>query len=744
MTFPIRPAQHQSPTSLSSTRYSAKCASSWTTVLADAVAPCVLLCALSAPVFAVPSSPTPSAMPSATPSVTPSVTTPPTITTPMVAAAPIASSTANSANASAIVSAASLSAFNVLLVPLDHLGNTASDTASLGNGITDSATELAAGSEAAIVVGPAQAAAAPLRRALLKRGLSDVLTAAPNSSVLRRAVAENRLSQRVLDQLNEAMSTIAASVSLTTSDASAALMPPTSVSTAPSSSSSTSTAPAMDPSADNPNANASSLPAIVPSVMLSAQVNSFESATQRAIAAASRLGQALNYRAVLILTLTSDSAGKTHYVMLLVDALRETGDVTTFDVPAASSAVSTTATTTTGTTNANRLVSYQNSAEVGSTLLQQKLAIWAQAPSGDRNKITADSLATARAALSENRLSDARDALSRVLAFDATQRDALMLLGDVQLKGGDADAAILSYRRAAALDGDKGAAWAQIATAYAASSNWPETLNAGKQALAANTDSVALRLAMATAQLGRAQLFTDAGRAESADDALQDAAIHLAQARQMAPDDPAVLRLLAQQLTMQNQSRQALQMLDRAAPQLIGDRDFQVSYATLLAGRDGRERDAFAAWMRATKLSNDAAANPGSSTGNATQLPTVDRARFRRLVEGYDQTVAKMVMRAYALTDGVVQGNISRDSALLELKPMTDDIALANSVLKSLTPPDDRQRDAYTARLAVGDTFSQAINAYEMYAENSDDSLHDKAIELHKDAMARLNALRSS
>ena len=753
MTFPIRPTRSENLAPLSSTRLSSirqRALAPHLSVCAATLAATTLLYATSSPVFAAPS----------VTNSAPVAAAPLAVTTPTIAAPDAVASTMTAASdAFPLPTTTPLSAFNILLVPLDHLTNVSSSGATnaqtrIASGVAandNSSRGVSSGSnmsggnvsgrDAAIAVGPAEAAAAPLRRALLKRGLSDVLTVAANSPVLRRAVAENRLSQQQLDQLDQAMSIVASATNI--APAETPLATPSLSTAAPAVPAPAAVTPAVPTDnvtgnvTDNVTGNASD----------NAPDNSFENATQRAVAAASRLGQVLNYRAVVVLTLASDSAGKTHYVMLLVDALRENGDVTSFDVPSANPTIATTnATPSSGTLNTSRLVSYQMSAEVGSTLLQQKLTAWAQAPLGDRNKITADSLETARVALDENRLTDAREALSRVLAFDARQRDALLLLGDVQLKGGDAEAAILSYRRASILDGDQGAAWARLTTSYAAARNWPETLNAGKQALAANADSVALRLAMATAQLGRAQLFTDAGRADSADDALADAALHLAKARQLAPDDPAVLRLLAQQLTMKNQTRQALQMLDRAAPQLAYDRDFQVSYATLLAGRDGRERDAFSAWMRATQLIDSATSSTGSSTGNgaSSQLPIVDRARFRRLTEGYDQVVAKMVMRAYTLTEGIVQGNVSRESALLELKPMTSNIALANQVLKSLTPPDDRLHDAYTTRLTLGDTFSQAINAYEMYAENGDDALHDKAVELHKTAMSGLNALRVS
>lgn len=628
-----------------------------------------------------------------------------------------------SAVALPVAGSTSSAAFNVLILPLDNLTAAQTGAASLNGAVPNTGS-----SEAARVVGPAEAAAAPLRRALLKRGWSDVLSANADSSVLRRAGAEGRLSQTVLDQLRQAMTSVVTSIASDANDATTAQTPATyDVTASPTSSAPTVAAPGVvAPTAASP---------LTPTIGVSAQVKPFEDATQSAIAAASRLGQALNYRAVLLLTLAPDKNGKMSYIMLLTDALRETGELSAFDVPREEPRQAS-STGSAGALTVTRRVSYQTSAEIGSALLQQKLTNWAQVPGGDRAQITLDSLAAARAAIAQGQLVAARDALTRVLAFDATQRDALLLMGDVQTRGGDLDAAIMTYRRALGGDGDKGAVWTQIASTYAALRKWPDTMEAGRQALAANGDSLALRLAMATAQLGRAQLFTDAGQFDGASVALGDADVHLKKARALAPDDPAVLRLLAQQMTQSNNARGALQMLDLAAPQLFGDRDFQVLYATALVGRSGRESDAFAAWMRAVKLSD-------ATSSTRSQLPAVDRARFRRLVEGYDQTVSKMVTRAYTLTNGIVQGNVSRERASSSIKPLLDDIALANQILKSLLPPDDRARTDYLARLEIGDTFSQALTSYQMYAETADDTLRDKAIELHKDAMTRLNALRA-
>jgi tetratricopeptide (TPR) repeat protein len=674
------------------------------------------------------------ANPAANPSVAPILPRSSAVTPPIAATA--ASAVAPPLAASAVTAPVSpLAAFNILLVPLDSPSASASPDAVAGAG--NPSVQLASGTDAAIGVGPAEAASASLRRALLRRGLNDVLTAPLDGSVVRRAVAEGRLSAQVLQQLRDAMNRVTSTASATDSAENAN----TASSSTPATPASTGAAPTVvAPTVVAPAVST----AIVPSVTLSAQVTEAAGAVQTASRWASRLGQSLNYRAVLVLALApADGSGKMRYSMLLVDALRDNGEVLSFDADGANS-------TSAGAAPGNRLAVYEAGAAVGSTLLQQRLTAWTQELAVNRTKLADEALVAARAALAQNRVDEARDALGRVLVLDPARREALLLMGDLQLRAGDADAALSSYRRAAALEGDKGAVWTQIASAYAAAHNWPETLAAGQQALAAGLDSPALRLAMATAQIGRAQLFDAAGRSESMRDALIEAETHLRRARQMAPDDPSVLRLMSQQLTMQNRSREALQMLDRAAPQMSNDRDFQVSYAGLLSGRSGRELDAFTSWMRAWKLSGADAANnavtgatPNNPSTQTPALPLVDRARFRRLVEGYDQLAAKMVTRAYTLTSGVVDGSISRDQAASQIKPMTTDMALANQVLKSFLPPDDRSRDASVQRLEIGDTFSQALNAYEMYVESGDDNLRDRAIEWHKDAMTRLNALRA-
>jgi len=682
----------------------------------------------------------PAANPAANSTVAPVLPRSPAGTPPVAATASATASAVTPPLAASAVTAAvtapvsPLAAFNILLVPLDSLSAGASPTAAAS--AANPSVQLASGTDAAIGVGPAQAASASLRRALLRRGFNDVLTAPLDGSVVRRAVAEGRLSAQVLQQLRDAMNRVTSTSSATD----AAENANTASSGTPATPVSTGAAPTVV---------APAVPtAIVSSVTLSAQVTEAAGAVQTASRWASRLGQSLNYRAVLVLALApADGSGKVRYSMLLVDALRDNGEVLSFD---ANGANSTAAGVAAGVAPGSRLAVYEAGAAVGSTLLQQRLTAWTQEMAGNRTKLADDALVAARAALAQNRVDEARDALGRVLVLDPARREALLLMGDLQLRAGDADAALSSYRRAAALEGDKGAVWTQIASAYAAAHNWPETLAAGQQALAAGLDSPALRLAMATAQIGRAQLFDAAGRSESVRDALIEAEAHLTRARQMAPDDPAVLRLMSQQLTMQNRSREALQMLDRAAPQMSDDRDFQVSYAGLLSGRSGRELDAFTAWMRAWKLSGADAANnavtgatPDNSSTQTPTLPVVDRARFRHLVEGYDQLAAKMVTRAYTLTSGVVDGSISRDQAASQIKPMTTDMALANQVLKSFLPPDDRSRDAAIQRLGIGDTFSQALNAYEMYVESGDDNLRDRAIEWHKDAMTRLNSLRA-
>ena len=73
-------------------------------------------------------------------------------------------------------------------------------------------------------------------------------------------------------------------------------------------------------------------------------------------------------------------------------------------------------------------------------------------------------------------------------------------------------------------------------------------MTAGRKALALNYDSAALRVAMATAQYGRADLFRKNDYPGRAEDAEADARAQLDRALELAPDDPSAVRLLASSL----------------------------------------------------------------------------------------------------------------------------------------------------------------------------------------------------
>ena len=654
--------------------------------------------------------------------------------------------TSVSANAPLQAPVAVASAINVLLVPIDEITAKTSNSESLS-------TTLAATTSTAITststttsvhdnsvdgaptenvspssnVGPAERAAAPLRRAFVRLGYSDVLTAAPRSSVLRRAVEEKRLPQNIIDDLSGAMRLVS---QVTTSDESATSSTRSEVAT-------TATTTTESPTTAMPTVeNSAVTPPVVPpsitmSVVRSASVSDapaeMSSARRKAIAAASSLGKLLGYRAVVAFSVVNDSV-KPRVVFLLVDSLRESGVVVVPTVAAAN----------------GRAFSLA-AADLGSTLLQSRLGTWEAFSATDKSRLAENGIVRARALMAAGEAKAARDEINAALALDPKRNDVLELLGDILLKSGDTNGAVATYRRVldAADANAKGAAWAKIAQAYVAAKNWPETLIASEAALAQNADSSDLRLAMAEAQLGRARLFLAAERGESATFALEEAEKHLARTASLAPNDARVMRLQVQQLTLQNRTREALSLLDRVALQFPDDGELQANYASALLSRAGREADAFRAWTRAWNVLSNNGASPANET-LVKLLPSPDRLRFRRLSEGFDLAVGDAAKGLYSLTERVLEGAISREDAILQARAPLNLVVSSGGVLKALSVPDDRFRADYLVRIDAGDKMTQAVAAYSLFLENGDENFRDSALELHKAAVAQINALRAA
>ena len=673
-----------------------------------------------------------------TPAVTPPAVTPPAVTPPAVTPpassptittpAPTAASATSGAPLTARATAVAQTAINVLLVPLDEIGAkselatpTITPAASTSAASTNNAaapqtapdvTGVIEGFSTSQNVGAAERAAAPLRRALIARGHSDVLSAAPESSVLRRAVAEGRLPARVISDLQNAMRQVAA-IS-TVSDAAA----PTS---------STRSSVVSSDSAPVTSSDVAPVAPITTSTLRSASISEVSGARRKASEAAARIGRLLGYRAVVAFSVVNDEAG-TRAVFLLVDSVRETGVVF---VP---------------TVNAARGRAFSlAAADMGSTLLQRQLQSWDAVSTADKTRLSQSVEMRARALLEAGEVMAAREELNAALALDPTRGDLYELLGDVLLKSGDANGSGAAYRRVleGQAEGQRGPLWTKIAQAYAAANNWPETLNAGEKALSQKHDSLELRLAMAQAQIGRAQLFQAAERTEQAGFALEDAETHLKKALSFSSSDARVLRLQVQQMTMQNRTREALSALDRVASQFPNDGELQASYATALLSRVGREAEAFAAWSRAWNLLSKNGAAPNDAT-LLKLMPAPDRLRYRRLAEGFDLFVGSVAKSVHALTERVLDESISREDAILKARAPLAQILAAGETLKALQPPDDRLRASHLVRIEAADKLTEAVAAYNLFLENGEESYRDRAVESHKAAISQLNSLRQN
>jgi tetratricopeptide (TPR) repeat protein len=404
------------------------------------------------------------------------------------------------------------------------------------------------------------------------------------------------------------------------------------------------------------------------------------------------------------------------YAMLLVDAYRENGEFLAFDEG-----------------GADALTASETAASTGAALLDKKLDMWAPVTAADRTARAAEYLQRARNFVTQRDLSAAMEALNQSLALDPGQREAQVFLGDILLST-DPLGAAAAYRRAL----DSGAAqpgptWEKIATSYATAKDWPRTLDAGRRALAMQWDTASLRMAMATAQFGRAELFRKANRDDSADEAEADARLQLDRARELSPDDPNITRLLAQQLVAQGRVREATESLDKLMAIVEEpDLDLLTLYATALTERSGRDVDAFLAWARVWRQSGVSGAS-------------MNAVRYRRISEGFDQYVSDTARQAAHLTLGVANGTLPRETAFLQLQKMAEDTKAAETAIKVLQPPSSVLNEAnHASRLFAATMISQAVNSYRVYLETGDDIYRSRANELHRQAIMQLNIARGA
>lgn len=515
--------------------------------------------------------------------------------------------------------------------------------------------------------GRSQLMALSLRRALAAKGYQDVQVSTLETSTISRAIGEGRLSQRVLDELKRSLSQIS-----TAPDASALIV---------------------------------------------------------AGRAASRIGQATGYRAVVAFYVgapatvgvvgagvapgeTTQRAGVN---MVVADAQRESVEPLQFDA-----------------TGPNENVWRETGGGTGAGLLDQTLRDWPATSSAGRATLATIHYNTAKSAFDRGDLARATDEINQALSLDGSRAQFYVARGDI-LRNSDAGAAANSYRHATEINAQDGETWAKIAGAYAYAQtpNWPAVLDAGKKALALNYDSAALRVAMATAQYGRADLFRKADYANRAEDAEADARTHLDRALQLAPDDPSAVRLLASTLIAKNRYAEAVRTLDRIAPRYPNDITIQLQYAQALGSQPGREEDAFAAYGRVWKLA-----------GQKTVV--VDASTYRTLASGFDQRLYNLGKVATQLSTGVASGAVLQDSAVLQLTKLKEEMDAAQATINAMQPSSAIGATAITSRVFAADLMDQSLQLYQNYLETGQDIYRVNGLDLYRQAVAQLNTARTT
>ena len=521
--------------------------------------------------------------------------------------------------------------------------------------------------------GRSQLMAVPLRRILVAQGYKDVQVVTPESNAIVRAIGESRLSPRVLDELRRSLATLAAN-------------------------------------------NAAGEPADV-------------SATIAAGRAASRIGQATGYRAVVgfyaaeptLINLVGAAAtpdAKTQKVavnMIVADAQRESVEPLQF--------------VQTGDTEE---IWREASAGAGAKMLDETLKDWPANSSVNRDKLAQVHFEAARAAYESQDIPRAQDELNQSLSLDPNRTEAFLLRGDIlnAINPGDG---YVAYQKAVELDSTSGQDWARIAVAYASAKtpDWRAAWDAGKKALSLNYDSASLRVAIATAQYGRADLFRKAQYPNQAEEAEADARTNLERALQLAPDDPTAVRLLAKNLIDKGLFEEAARTLDRIAPNYPKDLDIQSQYALSLGNQAGREEDAFAAYARVWQLTGQTRAN-------------VDAALYRTLSNGFDQRLYNLGKLAIQLARGVESRAVLRESALIQMTKLKEEMDAAKSGINIMQPSAAIGATTVNSRVFAANLMDQSLESLQTYLDTGQPEYFQTGDNLYRQAVAQLNSARGA
>ncbi|MDQ3813498.1 MAG: tetratricopeptide repeat protein, partial [Armatimonadota bacterium] len=404
------------------------------------------------------------------------------------------------------------------------------------------------------------------------------------------------------------------------------------------------------------------------------------------------------------------------YALLIVDSLTEAATPLVFE-----------------SSGRDELAAHEAAATIGAAAVQRNAQSWPDRSVTDRAQLAAKYLADARASIAQGDMETAQDQLNQVLSLDPTRSEARALLGDI-LQSTDPVGAAAEFRRMVDLKPLDGETWAKLAIAYALSTppDLPRAVDAGNRALKLQYDSAALRQALATVQWGRAEIFRQHDRIESAEEAEREAKDHLNRAMELAPtDDPIVLRLISKQLVTQGRYREAVESLDRIARQYPNDVEIQKQYATALSSLGGRNEEAFVAWARVWKLSGE-------------RLIPLDLEMYMQLMDGFDRRLANIGKTAAQLTTGVANRAVSKEQAVLQMSRLAEDIETAEAAIKIVQPPDQIGSLVHSSRIYAADLIHQAVGAHQLYLETDQNIYRVRATESHRQAILSLNAARTT
>jgi tetratricopeptide (TPR) repeat protein len=443
---------------------------------------------------------------------------------------------------------------------------------------------------------------------------------------------------------------------------------------------------------------------------------------QDAVNAFTRIGQAMGYRVVVAVAAPpSVPSGSPRALILMVDCEQQTGQIIPISVP----------------DQTNTEQDTDNVAAAAGALLLPRLSNLPSSSSTSKTTLANQYLQAAKDAAAKKDLPAAQDYINQVVGLEPNNADAYVTLGDLLQKIAP-QAAATAYSRALDITPDNGALWSQLALTYTLGDNpsWPNALDAAQHALTTGYDSALLRTVMASAEFGRAKIFTKAGRSEDADIATRQAKDYMARALKLAPQDSAanadVSRLMAQNLLDNGQFNEAASTLDLAARQNPENIELQKLYATALSGADDRQEDAFVAWANVWKLEGD-------------DTVELDAKRYKDLANGFDKHVFNLAKAASMLTSSTANGTIPATTVLPQVQRYAAELKNTMDALHAMRPPAGRlSTEVQVQRLIAGDLFSQAVQSYVLYLQNGDQNVLANGGQLHYKAIDTLNNARKA